>query len=106
MRSPVGTMVRARLFAVGLLGALLALMVLWTALVQFSNVHRADQKAIQLSRAQRYHQDADQAHDALHADVLEALRSAGQPAAERARTVLEADAAEFQRDLDRVREVP
>src|SRR4051812_10746013 len=51
MRSPAGTMVRARLFAVGLLGALLALMVLWTALAQFSNVHRADRKAIELSRA-------------------------------------------------------
>src|SRR4051812_20904952 len=98
--------VRGRLAAVGLLGALLGLIVLWTAVTQFSNVHRSDRRAAQLSRAQRYQQDADQAHDALHADVLDALRVAGQPAAPGARAVLEADAAQFQGNLRLVVQVP
>src|SRR4051794_31101403 len=102
----VAPTLRSRLFAVGLLGALLGLIVLWTAVTQFSNVHRSDRRAAQLSLARRYFQDADQAHDAIHADVLDALLVAGQPAASRARAVLNSDAEVFQRNLDRVRQVP
>jgi serine phosphatase RsbU (regulator of sigma subunit) len=72
----------------------------------FGHVHRSDRKADQLSLAQRYHQDADQVHDALHADVLNVLRVAGRPQATEARSALEADADTFQADIDKAAGVP
>lgn len=65
----------ARLSAVGLLGVALAAAVLWSALAGFGNVRESAQAARLISEAQRHHQDADMAHDALHADVLEVLRA-------------------------------
>src|SRR4051794_6267303 len=97
---------RNRLFVFGLFGVVLGLIVLWSAVTSFGHVHRSDRKADQLSLAQRYHQDADQAHDALHADVLNAVRVAGRPQATDARTTLEADADTFQADIDKAAGVP
>ncbi len=111
MRSPTTLRSLAvRLSALGLLGVLLALAVLVSALAGFDKVQEADQAAELISQAQRYHQDADQAHDALHADVLEVLQANGaasRPALRAtALAVLQADVAEYRVNVDRAGRLP
>ena len=65
----------SRLGAVDLLGVLLGVVVLIAALIAFGHVHGSQRAAALIGQAQRFHQDADQAHDALHADVLAVLRA-------------------------------
>jgi serine phosphatase RsbU (regulator of sigma subunit)/anti-sigma regulatory factor (Ser/Thr protein kinase) len=72
MRRPrVG--LRARLLAVGLLSVLLAMVIAQSALAGLSQVHESYRAVGLISRAQRAHQDADMMHDALRADVYDAL---------------------------------
>jgi serine phosphatase RsbU (regulator of sigma subunit) len=91
-----------------LLGVLSALGVLVAALSGLQSVQRADRAAELTSQAELYHQNADQAHDALHADVLQLLRPPGaggpSPAAELQQ--LHADVTEYRSDVDRVGHLP
>lgn len=96
---------RYRLVAVGLVGLGLTLFVLLSAVSSFSAESRARASASLIGRAERYHQDADQAHDALHADVLDALRvgrAGDRTRASVALAVLESDSAVFRTNLDKV----
>ncbi|MGH3317483.1 MAG: hypothetical protein ACRDO0_15185 [Nocardioidaceae bacterium] len=60
---------RERLRLLGLLGVLLTLLVAGTALVSLAAVGANNRELGEVTRAQRYHQDADMMHDALRADV-------------------------------------
>lgn len=72
MRRPrVG--LRVRLLAVGLLSVALALVIAQSAMAGLSQVHDSYRAVSLISRAQRAHQDADMMHDALRADVYDAL---------------------------------
>ncbi len=64
---------RQQLLAIGLLGVLMALVIAQSALVGLRQVHRSDRALSLISQAQRAHQDADMMHDALRADVYNAL---------------------------------
>ncbi len=64
---------RARLLAVGLLSVLLAMVIAQSALAGLNQVHESYRAVSLISRAQRAHQDADMMHDALRADVYDAL---------------------------------
>ena len=97
----------ARLSAVGLLGVALAAAVLWSALAGFGNVQESVGAARLISEAQRYHQDADMAHDALHADVLEVLRATREDRDQsEALAVLQDDVTDFRVNVDRAGRVP
>lgn len=66
VRSPAALRSLAvRLSALALLGVLLDLAALVSALSGLDKVERADRAAELISQAQRCHQDADEAHDAL-----------------------------------------
>jgi hypothetical protein len=96
---------RWRLVAVGVLGLGLTVFVLQSAISSFTAESRARAAASRIGRAERFHQDADQAHDAMHADVLDVLRlvRAGDPRrAEAALSVLERDTQVYRRNMDRV----
>jgi serine phosphatase RsbU (regulator of sigma subunit)/anti-sigma regulatory factor (Ser/Thr protein kinase) len=96
---------RYRLVAIGLVGLGLTLFVLQSAVSSFSAESRARASASLIGRAERYHQDADQAHDALHADVLDALRvgrAADRGRASAAVAVLESDSAIFRTNIGKV----
>jgi serine phosphatase RsbU (regulator of sigma subunit)/anti-sigma regulatory factor (Ser/Thr protein kinase) len=64
---------RARLLAVGLLSVALALVIAQSAMAGLNQVHRSYRAVSLISQAQRAHQDADMMHDALRADVYNAL---------------------------------
>jgi serine phosphatase RsbU (regulator of sigma subunit) len=64
--------VRKRLLALALLGLTLTLSVAAAALVALAQVGDMNTRLTELNLAQRYHQDADMMHDALHADVARA----------------------------------
>ena len=94
----------SRLGAIGLLGALLGVVVLIAALIAFGHVHSSQRAAALIGQAQRLHQDADQAHDALHADVLAVLRastSADPGAPAQAELALRADVQTFRVNVER-----
>jgi hypothetical protein len=55
-----------------LVGLVLTLSVAGAAVVCLSRLADTNQQLAQVNRAQRYHQDADMMHDALHADVMRA----------------------------------
>src|SRR4051794_3083285 len=96
---------RWRLVAVGLVGLGLTVFVLQSAISSFSDESQARADASRIGRAERFHQDADQAHDAMHADVLDVLRivRAGDLSrADSALTVLERDTRIYRRNMDRV----
>jgi serine phosphatase RsbU (regulator of sigma subunit) len=61
-----------QLLAFGAVGALLTLVVAGAALFSLASTKQISHELGQLSRAQRFHQDADMMHDALHADVADA----------------------------------
>ena len=75
MRIRTQTSLASRLGAVGLLGVLLGVVVLIAALIAFGHVHSSQRAAALIGQAQRLNEDADQANDALHADVLAVLRA-------------------------------
>jgi serine phosphatase RsbU (regulator of sigma subunit)/anti-sigma regulatory factor (Ser/Thr protein kinase) len=64
---------RVRLLAVGLLSVALALVIAQSAMAGLSQVHKSYRAVGLISQAQRAHQDADMMHDALRADVYDAL---------------------------------
>jgi serine phosphatase RsbU (regulator of sigma subunit)/anti-sigma regulatory factor (Ser/Thr protein kinase) len=64
---------RLRMLAIGCLGILMALVIAQSALAGLEQVHRSDRAVNLISLAQREHQDADMMHDALRADVYNAL---------------------------------
>jgi Stage II sporulation protein E (SpoIIE) len=66
---------RERLRFLGLLGVLLTLLVAGTALVSLADVGANNRELGEVTRAQRYHQDADMMHDALRADVARAQQA-------------------------------
>jgi serine phosphatase RsbU (regulator of sigma subunit) len=65
-----------QLLVVGVLGALLTFFVAACAVFTLAGTVRTGHELGQLSRAQRYHQDADMMHDALRADVANAEEAA------------------------------
>jgi serine phosphatase RsbU (regulator of sigma subunit)/anti-sigma regulatory factor (Ser/Thr protein kinase) len=93
---------RQRLVAVGLLGLLCALLVAETALSSLARVDRSNQALTAISLAQRYQQDADMMHDAVRADVYNALligrRVSIEPRAQ-AEAELDRHLAQFRADL-------
>ncbi len=104
MRIRTQTSLASRLGAVGLLGVLLGVVVLIAALIAFGHVHGSQGAAALIGQAQRFHQDADQAHDALHADVLAVLRattSADPGALAQAELTLRADVQTFRVNVER-----
>src|SRR3954454_25197835 len=64
---------RTRLLAVGLLSGALALVIAQSAMAGLHQVHRSYRAGRLISQAQRAHQDVDMQHDALRADVYDAL---------------------------------
>jgi serine phosphatase RsbU (regulator of sigma subunit) len=66
---------RERLRLLGLLGVLLTLLVAGTALVSLADVGASNRELGEVTRAQRFHQDADMMHDALRADVARAQQA-------------------------------
>lgn len=94
-----------RLLAVGVLGILLLVVVIDSAVAGLGRVHRSYQAVDRISQAQRFQQDADMQHDALHADVYNALLVGGGSRPERAAGVLrelDGHLALFRRDLAEV----
>jgi serine phosphatase RsbU (regulator of sigma subunit) len=72
--------VRQRLLLLGVVGVLMTVTVAAAALVCLAEVSAINRELVQVNRAQRYHQDADMMHDALHADVARAeLAGLGRP---------------------------
>ena len=63
----------------GLVGLMLPLLVAGTAVFSLGRVAENNHEIGQVSRAQRYHQDADMMHDALRADVARARHAATRP---------------------------
>lgn len=94
-----------QLLVFGGLGALLTLFVAAAAVFTLSGTIRTGHQLGQLSVAQRYHQDADMMHDALHADVANAQEAArtsnaaGQAAALRS---AQAHARQFRLDIQKL----
>jgi serine phosphatase RsbU (regulator of sigma subunit) len=70
---------RERLRFLGLLGVLLTLLVAGTALVSLADVGASNRELGAVTRAQRFHQDADMMHDALRADVARAQQAGSGP---------------------------
>jgi serine phosphatase RsbU (regulator of sigma subunit) len=94
--------VRQRLLLLGLVGVLMTLTVAAAALVCLAEVSAINRELVQVNRAQRYHQDADMMHDALHADVARAeLAGLGRPgiSAAEVRRQTARHAASFRDDL-------
>ncbi len=69
----VAVRTRRQILLIGLGGVLLETVIAHTALVGLARVDAAYESVGRLGLAQRYVQDADQLHDALHADVLQAV---------------------------------
>jgi serine phosphatase RsbU (regulator of sigma subunit) len=83
---------------------LLVLAVVSSALVGLDRISRADRAVQDITQAQRRHQDADMAHDALHADVLRLIAQTMRPPSRLRR--LELDATRYRdaiRDVSRSR---
>jgi serine phosphatase RsbU (regulator of sigma subunit) len=87
------------LTVVGVLGALLIVAVAAASALGLRSIVGADHRLSQVSRAQRYHQDADMMHDALRADVFRAQQAARAHPIVRPGEVL----AEVERHADRFR---
>jgi serine phosphatase RsbU (regulator of sigma subunit) len=64
--------VRKRVLLLGLVGLTLTLSLAGAAWVCLVEVTATNQRLAEVNRAQRFHQDADMMHDALHADVVRA----------------------------------
>ena len=99
-----GVTARRQIAMIGLAGILLELVVVQTALAGLRRVDAAYGDVRRIALTSRYFQDADQAHDALHADVLQALlEGRGGVALPIDRLGgLRIDAASFRSDLRRV----
>lgn len=97
-----------KLFAIGLLAVVPLFVLLQSALVGFSRVDKANRMVEQIGVAERFHQDGDMMHDALRADVLNALAASEGVSRDPNAAVL-ADlhqhADNFRDDLRRVRQV-
>jgi serine phosphatase RsbU (regulator of sigma subunit) len=81
-------------------GVLLILVVAQSALAGLSRVGAEDRKAAALSHAARAHQDADMAHDALHADVSRLMTRAPDSSIAQSRAAAEQDLAQYRRSLE------
>ena len=64
-----------KLIALAAVGVLLPLLILLSALLGLREVNQAHDQSAQIHVAQRYQQDADQMHDAIHSVVLRAVLS-------------------------------
>src|SRR3954453_4141119 len=94
------------LLALGALSAVLTLGAGGSAVLALRETVRTGHELAQYSRALRWHQDADMAHDALHADVTRA-RELGGRASEADKAQLQSqtdeDAATMRGDLEKLR---
>jgi hypothetical protein len=92
---------RLQVVGLGVLGAVLTVVVVATAVFAVAGTVRTGHQVDQLTRAQRLHQDVDMMHDALRADVMSALRSPGaEPGAStRAASATTRDADRLLRDV-------
>src|SRR4051812_16318453 len=100
-RTSYGSATKRQMAVIALTGVALELVIVHTALSGLHKVDMAYDRVGRIAQATGYFQNADQAHDALHADVIEAvLETSGvtglPPSAGRG---ISADAAEFRRDL-------
>ena len=68
-----GVTARRQMALIGITGVVLELVVVHTTLSGLQRVDSAYADVGRIALTQQYFQDADQAHDALHADVLQAL---------------------------------
>jgi signal transduction histidine kinase len=92
---------RIRVILIAVVGALFLGVAAQSALASLGNLGRKDEEITEILNAQRYQQDADMMHDALRADVLNALLAGTDGPEDRAivRLQLDSHIAEFQRDL-------
>src|SRR3954447_15372072 len=81
-------------------GVLLILVVVQSALAGLGRVGAEDRKPAALSHAARAHQDADMAHDALHADVSRLIIRAPDSSIAQSRAAVERDLAQYRRSLE------
>jgi serine phosphatase RsbU (regulator of sigma subunit) len=91
-----------QLLLLAALSALLTSVAAGSAVLALSQTVQTGHELGELSRAQRFHQDADMMHDALHADVAiaqQAVRKRSPEATADALRQTEADAAQMRRDL-------
>src|SRR4051794_9782664 len=98
LRSTQGPGRRPILLAV--VGVLLILVVVQSALAGLGRVAEEDRKVAALSRASRAHQDADMAHDALRADVDRLLTGAPASSTAESRAAVEQDLAQYRTSLE------
>ncbi|HEX6675070.1 MAG TPA: sensor domain-containing diguanylate cyclase [Actinomycetes bacterium] len=97
-----GLSLRARLVVIGLVGIVLNLVVVESALAGLDRVQRSNRLVDQLGRAQRYQQDVELMDDTLHAVFLEALlagRGHGPDSKETLLGEVAVNAERFRRDL-------
>src|SRR4051794_11305503 len=87
-------------------GVLLILVVVQSALAGLNRVGAEDRKAAALSHAARAHQDADMAHDALHADVSRLMTRAPDSSIAQSRAAVEQDLAQYRRSLETLAGTP
>jgi hypothetical protein len=83
-------------------GVLLILVVVQSAIAGLARLGQQDHVVAALSSAVQAHQDADMAHDALHADVLQLLTRAPDSSTSQSRQVVRQDAAKYRTSLHRL----
>src|SRR3954454_2374322 len=81
-------------------GVLLILVVVQSALAGLGRVENEDRQVAALSHASRAHQDADMAHAALHADVNRLLTRAPDSSPAESRAAVERDLAQYRSSLE------
>jgi serine phosphatase RsbU (regulator of sigma subunit) len=81
-------------------GVLLILVVVQSALAGLGRVGEEDRTVAALSHAARAHQDADMAHDALHADLSRLLTLAPDSSVAQSRAAVEQDLTQYRRSLE------
>jgi PAS domain S-box-containing protein len=99
-----GYPLRRGLLVSAVVAVVLPLLVVTTALTGFADVSRSHANAIRLLTAQRYQQDADMMHDAIHADVLAAVLNVSSSSSDTAALDQRVDAhvAQLNTDLGRL----
>jgi anti-sigma regulatory factor (Ser/Thr protein kinase) len=94
---------RWQIAVIGLAGVGLELIIVHTALSGLARVDMAYDRVGRIATTERYFQDADQAHDALHADVLAAVLAAyGVGSSDDAARQVATDVRGFRQNLGRV----
>jgi len=64
---------RTRMLVITFIGGLVTAIIVGSAFESVSRLNQANHALSRIAQAQRFHQDADMMHDALHSDVLDSL---------------------------------